>query len=259
MASSAKPGLLLCKRCLKFYRNLRIHLSHVCMKTMKAEINKEVKTAKRNMQRVAQSLSVVPYNSLNFQNSQFTNAQDFFTNFLESRGCIVTGKPSESPSTEEPIVLPTVVEKASSSANMPLRKKITVVGFHKKHDLKSTILLSFKKYLKGKCSASTIKPMIQIVSRFLYFINSEEISVDFLKNLRATREYFLSLERLKTSEETIKKHFSHLRKFISFLLSEDYPSDLDDEAKNAVGPFMETLKVIENKLNQKLVKGRKRG
>ncbi|XP_077111460.1 uncharacterized protein LOC143767207 isoform X2 [Ranitomeya variabilis] len=261
MTSSGKPGLLLCKRCLKFYKNLRKHLNNVCLKTSKAEISNEVKNAKRNMHRVAQSLSVVPYDSLNFGNSQFTNAQDFFTEFLESRGCIVTGKPSERPSTEEeqPISLPPVVEEASSSANMPLRKKINVVGFHNKHNLKSSLLLSFKNYLNGKCSESTIKPMIQIVSRFLYFVNSEEISVDFLKNLRATKEYFVSLESLKTNEETVKKHIGHLRSFIRFILSENYPSGLDEETKNAVGPFKETLKVIENKLNQKLAKGRKRG
>ncbi|XP_073416803.1 uncharacterized protein [Dendrobates tinctorius] len=235
------------------------HLNNVCKKTSKAEINHEVKNAKRNMHKVAQSLSVVPYDS--FKNSQFTNAQDFFIEFLESRGCIVTGKPSERPSTEEeePISLPPVVEEASSSTNMPLRKKITVVGFHNKHNLKSSLLLSFKNYLNGKFSELTIKPMIQIVSRFLYFVNSEEISVDFLKNLRATKEYFISLESLKTSEETVKKHIGHLRSFIRFILSEDYLSGLDEETKNAVGPFKETLKVIENKLNQKLAKGRKRG
>ncbi|XP_073538457.1 uncharacterized protein [Phyllobates terribilis] len=260
MASSGKLGLLLCKRCLKFYKNLRKHLSHVCMKSSKEKINNEVKNAKRSLHRAAQSLAVVPYHSLNFQNSQFTNSQDFFTEFLESRGCIVTGKPSERPSTEEePISLPAVVEEASSSANMSLRKKITMVGFHNKHDLNSSLLQSFKNYLKGKCSESTIKPMIQIVSRFLYFVNSKEISVDFLKNLRATKEYFIFLESLKTNEETVKKHISHLRSFICFILSEDYPSGLDEETKNVVGPFKETLKVIENKLNQKLAKSRKRG
>ncbi|XP_077110147.1 uncharacterized protein LOC143766382 [Ranitomeya variabilis] len=259
MASFGKPGPLLCKRCLKFHKNVHKHLNNVCMKTSKAQINNEVKNAKRNMHRVAQSMAVVPYDSLNFENSQFTNAQDFFTEFLERRGCIVAGKPSERPSTEEePISLPPVVEEASSSANMPLRKKITVVGFHNKHDLKSSLLLSFKNYLKGNCSESTINPMIQIISRFLYFVNSEEITVDFLKNLRATKEYFISLESLKTSEETVKKHIGHLRRFIRFILSEEYPSDLDKETKNAVGPFKETLKAIEDKLNQKLAKGRKR-
>ncbi|CAJ0922968.1 unnamed protein product [Ranitomeya imitator] len=260
MAFFGKPGPLLCKRCLKFYKNLRKHLNNVCMKTSKAQINNEVKNAKRNMLRVAQSLAVVPYDSLNFENSQFPNAQDFFTDFLESRGCIVTGKPSERPSTEEePISLPPVVEEASSSANMSLRKKITVVGFHNKHDLKSSLLLSFKNYLKGHRSESTINPMIQIISRFLYFINPEEITVDFLKNLRATKEYFNSLESLKTSEETVKKHICHLRNFIRFIQSEEYPSGLDKETKNAVEPFKETLKVIESKLNQKFAKGRKRG
>ncbi|KAM4028139.1 uncharacterized protein ACNLHF_023625 [Anomaloglossus baeobatrachus] len=246
---------LLCRRCMKFHENLRRHLKRACMKTSpEAEIRNEVDTAKDNLHKMVQSLSVVPYDALKCENSQFENPQDFFVDFLERCGCIVTDKPEQLSEDEDPRSLPNVLEAASSSANMPLRRRLTVSGLHQKHDLQSPILVSFKKYLKEKCAETTIEPMIQNVSRFLYFVNPDEITVDFIKDLKVTKKYFRTLEMLKTKEETIRKHIGHLRTFTHFVLSDDYPNDIDDETKDAVNPFEETLKVME----KKLPKGRKR-
>ncbi|KAM4045435.1 uncharacterized protein ACNLHF_009269 [Anomaloglossus baeobatrachus] len=161
MASSGKETskLLLCKRCMKFHENLRRHLKRACMKTSsEAEIINEVQT-KKILKMKVHSQSVVTYNSLNFEGSEFSNPQDFFTDFLERRGCIVTNKPERLSTEDETITLPNILEAASSSANMPLQRKLTVSGLHQKHDLESPVLVSFKAYLKRKYAESTLEPM----------------------------------------------------------------------------------------------------
>ncbi|KAM4044016.1 uncharacterized protein ACNLHF_008125 [Anomaloglossus baeobatrachus] len=257
MASSGKETskLLLCKRCMKFHENLRRYLKRACMKTSSAaEIINEVQTAKEILKMKVHSLSVVTYNSLNFEGSEFSNPQDFFIDFLECRGCIVTNKPEWLSTEDETITLPNILDEASSSANMPQQRKLMVSGLHQKHDLESPVLVSFKGYLKRKYAESTLEPMIQNVSRFLYSLNPNEIKVDFLKNLNGTKNYFHTLKMLNTNEETIKKLIGHLRIFTHFVLSEKYPHDIDEETKDAVNPFEETLKAME----KKFAKGTKR-
>ncbi|KAG8430615.1 hypothetical protein GDO86_020292 [Hymenochirus boettgeri] len=80
-----------CKFCFKVQDCLPVHLKRTCRKFATAEeIENLVKEGRERMRTILRRLSVVNYEDLEFHTA---DPKEFFTRFLEERGCYIQGKP----------------------------------------------------------------------------------------------------------------------------------------------------------------------
>ncbi|XP_056408789.1 uncharacterized protein LOC130316816 [Hyla sarda] len=237
-----------CKYCMRMQGKLSVHLRKVCMKTAtEAEITQEVEEAKKRMRKVAESLSIVFYDSVNDKKSGFSSAQEFFVDFLERHGCIVAEKPSEKQPSDE------VIEQDQSSS-VTLRRKLTEAGVHKKHDVNSQMFLNFREYLAIQFSELGIRQMVENVSRYLYFMSPDEISLGFLNDPEKTKLFVSTHLRLKTTISTIKNYLNHIQQFTRFVISENFHETIGEDTKESAQAFLAELKNINEEINQKFNK-----
>ncbi|KAM3932451.1 uncharacterized protein RB166_005525 isoform 2-T2 [Leptodactylus fuscus] len=126
-----------------------------------------------------------------------------------------------------------------------LRKKLSKVGVYQRHDVNSLVLDSFGRYLQNYFGDYSIKQMLYSVSCYLYFINPDEISLDFLNDLEKTQKYVTTLLGVKASVSTIKNRLNHIEHFIKFVISEDFPNDVDEDKKQAAETFLKGLRRLK--------------
>ncbi|XP_071989850.1 uncharacterized protein [Engystomops pustulosus] len=241
--------LLVCKHCLKKHDKLSMHLRRTCTKKAKeSEITQEVNEAKRRMRKVVESLSIVGYDSLDFKKSGFSNPQEFFIDFLERRGCFVANKTSmRQPSVEEDESGDDADDAAQSCSPTPLRRKLAQAGVNKMHDIRAPMLLSFRDYLKLHFSETSIRHMVENVSRFLHFVSPDKISLAFLTDQEKTKEFVRTHLQSNTTTRTIKNYLGNIQWFVRFVMSENVCED----TKKAAETFLEGLSKINEELNQK--------
>ncbi|XP_077112523.1 uncharacterized protein LOC143767887 [Ranitomeya variabilis] len=251
-------SLLICKICMKHQEKLSVHLRRVCMKrATDPEITEAVIEARQNKHKLLASLSIVSYQDLNFRKSRFSDPQEFFADFLKSRGCIIPDQPStRQPSMEEAQSEGEVSEVAMTSS--PLRKKLFQAGFHNKYDIDLPVLISFKQYLEKNFSELCIRQMVENVSRYLYFMNPDGISLEFMNDLENTKRFVSTLLSLKTSRCTVKKYLKHSQHFVRFAISEDFPNDIGDDRKQAADNFLASLIEINKEMIPKDEKDKKK-
>ncbi|KAG8551077.1 hypothetical protein GDO81_018440 [Engystomops pustulosus] len=180
--------------------------------------------------------------------SGFSNPQEFFIDFLERRGCFVANKTSmRQPSVEEDESRDDADDAAQSCSPTPLRRKLAQAGVNKMHDIRAPMLLSFRDYLKLHFSETSIRHMVENVSRFLHFVSPDKISLAFLTDQEKTKEFVRTHLQSNTTTRTIKNYLGNIQWFVRFVMSENVCED----TKKAAETFLEGLSKINEELNQK--------
>eukprot|EP00079_Xenopus_tropicalis_P019977 XP_012810356.1 PREDICTED: uncharacterized protein LOC100489209 isoform X2 [Xenopus tropicalis] len=119
---------LACKYCFKMTDRLSGHLRQLCRKGAdEAEILALVQEARATVRKVASNLSVVRYQYLK-AGVDSDRSLDFFIGFLESKGCFIRDKPSETQSTEIPVEEVQKKEKEEAGVQRPTSRVPAAIG-----------------------------------------------------------------------------------------------------------------------------------
>ncbi|NP_001089476.1 uncharacterized protein LOC734527 [Xenopus laevis] len=253
MPSDAKRIQLACKYCFKMTERLSGHLRSSCKKGAdNGEILLLVQEAKANMRSLVSNLAVVQYQQLKAAVDS-DNALNSFVEFLESKGCLISDKPSGTHSTlvpaEEEQENPkeeeeeTEIETLPSTSNVTtsVKKIMKAAGLYKKHSVKSTLLLGFKKYLRASFSKSHINYNVAIVSRYLHYMNPHVVSVSCLHNIERTMQFFNEFGTLTIARKTVLNYIRAIKTFVRYINSEDKFLEKDPSLRRSIETFLKRM------------------
>ncbi|KAG8431669.1 hypothetical protein GDO86_020523 [Hymenochirus boettgeri] len=273
-----------CKFCLKVQDTLPVHLKRTCRRFATAEeIDSLVKEGRERMRTILRKLSVVKFEDLQFNTA---DPREFFTRFLEERGCYIQGKPlyfgtSTMLTTENEIERTTDNDEevdedirgalkrkrkdgedeerdrerehskkeqrereqqererrereeeneqenrpryrilACSSSNIlddvDLRRRMEESGLYKKHPVESRIFDDFRRFLTENLQVPNCKQEVSNVSRFMYFMDPKEPSLNFVRNIEKRNQFIAKLFSVGNTHSTVFSYLKSLKKFMRY-------------------------------------------
>ncbi|XP_038842288.1 uncharacterized protein LOC120041404 [Salvelinus namaycush] len=225
---------------MKNQENISIHLSRVCMKTeSKQKIDQEVRNSRDSMIEHLWHGRIIDYRILSCIVTQQDALQPLIKN-REQMGHFVTNKPEAklitgqvevaqvlAPTTDENIDEESDVnmEDDQSALYQPplnqvwdtkLRKVMQSSGLYQKHPLDCDLLAGFGKYLRDDNKIPNFKQEVANVSRFLFYMDSNKPSLDFVNNLEKSRSFFTKLADIGQKKQTIANYMKNLKRFIRY-------------------------------------------
>ncbi|XP_064815951.1 uncharacterized protein LOC135532300 isoform X2 [Oncorhynchus masou masou] len=234
---------IVCRFCMKNQENISIHLSRVCMKTeSKQKIDQEVRNSRDSMIDHLWHGRIIDYRIL----SSIVTQQDALQPLIKNReqmGHFVTNKPQDKQITGQvevaQVLAPTTDENIdedsdvnmdddqsalyqpplSQSWDTTLRKGMQSSGLYQKHPLDCDLLAGFGKYLRYDNNIPNFKQEVANVSRFLFYMDSNKPSLDFLSNLEKSRSFFTKLADIGQKKQTTANYMKNLRRFIRYIIT----------------------------------------
>ncbi|KAM9492395.1 uncharacterized protein ACWYII_004282 isoform 2-T2 [Salvelinus alpinus] len=231
---------IVCRFCMKNQENISIHLSRVCMKTeSKQKIDQEVRNSRDSMIEHLWHGRIIDYRILSCIVTQQDALQPLIKN-REQMGHFVTNKPEAkqitgqeevaqvlAPTTDENIdeESDVIIEDDQSALYQPplnqswdtkLRKGMQSSGLYQKHPLDCDLLAGFGKYLRDDNNIPNFKQEVANVSRFLFYMDSNKPSLDFVNNLEKSRSFFTKLADIGQKKQTIANYMKNLKRFIRY-------------------------------------------
>uniref|UniRef100_A0AAZ3RA98 Uncharacterized protein n=1 Tax=Oncorhynchus tshawytscha TaxID=74940 RepID=A0AAZ3RA98_ONCTS len=189
---------IVCRFCIKNQENISIHLTRVCMKTeSKEKIDQEVSKSRDLM--IEYLCSVV---------TQLDKVQPLIKD-LEKLGGFVINKPED-----EQITGP-----LNQSWDTKLRKGTQSSGLYQKHPLDCDLLAGFGKFLRDDNNIPNFKQEVANVSRFLFYMDSNKPSLDFVNNLEKSRSFFTKLADIGQKKQTIANYMKNLKRFLRYIIA----------------------------------------
>lgn len=92
---------------------------------------------------------------------------------------------------------------------------------------------------------------LNFVTRFLFFVDSKEVSLKFIDQPDKTIDFFNQLEASGASRSTVLNYMDSIQKFVRYISSED-PS-----SQPATSRFVDLLNETRQKIHKKAAKARK--
>ncbi|XP_068108225.1 uncharacterized protein [Hyperolius riggenbachi] len=235
---------LVCKFCNKLQVQLSGHLHKVCKRNDAAVIPREVEDARERMRELLRKLSIVEYGDLNFAGSGIS-PRNFMADFLQARGSIVLGRPSDDSSQYNGFTglqEEEMDEAASTSREESTQDLLQRAGLHTKHFEDSPLLVDFKSHLKGTLAPEVIKHEVTYVAKYLYNMDPSRVSVLFLHCPEQTAKLFQTLATTKASCRKAQRYLRSLKRFVGFLKSKKICSRKDPSLYKASDLFMDMIK-----------------
>ncbi|XP_049325546.1 uncharacterized protein LOC125785635 isoform X3 [Astyanax mexicanus] len=224
--------------CKKSHWSLPVHLRRSCMKnSSEADIRSVVESAKRAANNLLRTGRVWEY-SLITRIMQSPDPVGRMIEELQSRGMAVVGIPTEDPAPAAPAVpaVPAVaqlpVEAPSESGSessgelyqcpdpttqgTSVRERMSSLGLYKKHSLDHSLLAKFAKFLQSDLWNENFKQEVENVARFLYYMDPQQASLQFVRQHEKTREYFLKLSEAGLCKQTVQNYIKSVKRFLKF-------------------------------------------
>nr|XP_046192103.1 uncharacterized protein LOC124020853 isoform X3 [Oncorhynchus gorbuscha] len=107
----------------------------------------------------------------------------------------------------------------NQSCDTTLRKGMQSSGLYQKHPLDCDLLAGFGKYLRYDNNIPNFKQEVANVSRFLFYMDSNKPSLDFLSNLDKSRSFFTKLADIGQKKQTIANYMKNLKRFIRYIIT----------------------------------------
>ncbi|KAG9261351.1 hypothetical protein AMEX_G24872 [Astyanax mexicanus] len=238
MASSASSAekasnrtFLLCPMCNKTHWSLLVHLRRSCMKnSSEADILAVVESAKRTANNLLRTGRVWEY-SLITRIMQSPDPVGRMIEELQSRGKAVVGIPTEDPAPavqagpQLPVDVPTESNSGleisgecpdPTTQGTSLRERMSSLGLYKKHSLDHILLAKFAKFLQSDLRNENFKQEVENVARFLYYMDPQQASLQFVRQHEKTREYFLKLSEAGLCKQTVQNYIKSVKRFLNF-------------------------------------------
>ncbi|XP_072563597.1 uncharacterized protein [Paramormyrops kingsleyae] len=246
--SASNRHFLLCPMCKKTQASLSVHLTRVCMKrSSKKDIHEVVKKAKQDSLEVLQCGRVFSYRHLR-EIMDDANPTSRMIQELERRHMVVTDTPSPAvvaQTSSVPVVAGTVTtgqrpesteseqsEDIVSVSSGQLEETFQVTrevqwtqtsrhmmqekGLYRKHSLDHPLLKGFATYLEKDLLNENFKQTVENVSRFMFFVNPEEPSLEFLREREKTKLFFRELTEAGLSRQTQVNYMKSLKRFLKY-------------------------------------------
>ncbi|XP_069042343.1 uncharacterized protein [Lepisosteus oculatus] len=266
---------LVCKMCLNTFDQLPAHLKRACMKHATAEeIRMASQQARKDMINLLKNGVIVDYNRIEIVSGEANRA--VVVRLLESLGLFVRGKPKdtlargpeqeaavheeempeaapeteaeaeeegEDVSSEELYQQPRVVKKYQQA----LRKRVAQAGLYRKHSLDAPLLIGFKQYLTKDLGVANYSQEVDNVSRFLFFMDQTAPSLNFVKDIRKTRDFFNEMKTIGLSHQTIANYIKNINRFLRYILNATNVRVMDPTLANFIINFQSILKDVQRK------------
>ncbi|XP_073672221.1 uncharacterized protein [Paramisgurnus dabryanus] len=239
----------LCPICRKAPRTLPGHLRTVCMQGRTEEdIQATVLQSKKEMAEFSQNGRFWEYNTL-LEIFGAANPLASMLKEMEKKGLVVRNIPpiihlpasyaqSGSSTRHAEREIPAAVEEPEEpependenieeyyQSNGPrwsddVRVEMAKKGLYKKHSIKHPLLEGFNQYLQVDLGNRKSKQEVENVSRFMYFMNSEEPELLFVRDVEKVQEYFNVLTETKLSKQTVLNYWKSLNRSVLFNVHE---------------------------------------
>ncbi|XP_051791557.1 uncharacterized protein LOC127530027 isoform X1 [Erpetoichthys calabaricus] len=135
-----------------------------------------------------------------------------------------------------------------------VRKKMVRLGLYQKHSLDHHLIMGFAKYLKGDHQMKNCKQECDNVCRFLYYMDPNEPSVNFTRNIEKTREYFLKLNQAGLTFQTVMNYMKSVKRFTSFLLCQTNVTLQNPEKHNQMKMYIDLFSVMQKNFSKQVSK-----
>ncbi|CAM4569895.1 unnamed protein product [Leuciscus chuanchicus] len=245
MASGANNAFhsriyFLCPICRKAPRTLPGHLRTDCMKgSSEQEIQDTVVQAKKEMAKFSHKGRFWEYQTLR----DIFGAADPLKSMLEemaNKGLVVRNIPPHLPapatvslsSTKDaernpPMDQENVNPSEEGSEEYPqstdgprwtseVRVEMAQKGLYKKHSVKHPLLQGYFNYLHVDLGNMKSKQEAENVSRFMYYMDPEEPSLSFVREVEKVREHFNVLTQTQLSKQTVLNYWKSLKRFMKY-------------------------------------------
>lgn len=273
MASNRKPNrhCLMCPVCLKPQNCLSVHLRNVCMKHDTAEaMEAVVEKAKVDVNQILSSGRVFSYGLLR-QILDDANPLSRLIEELQRRHMVVTGLPPplpnanvvEAPAEPAKNVEPEPETETSSVSSgetfqcnpdvqwkKAARKLMAEKGLYEKHSLDNPLLRDFGNFLEKDLQNENYKQEVENVARFLYYVDPQAPSLEFVRNRDKISQYLRELSEARLTKQTQQNYLKSLKRFLKYhtintnLRHEDQP--LFEDCKHFID-FLGSLQKCNSK------------
>ncbi|XP_073730822.1 uncharacterized protein [Misgurnus anguillicaudatus] len=133
-----------------------------------------------------------------------------------------------------------------------VRVEMVKKGLYKKHSIKHHLLDGFYHYLCVDLGNRKCKQEVENVSRFMYFMNSEEPSLLFVQDVEKVREYFNILSQTQLSKQTVLNYWKSLKRFMKYILTSTSLRSKDKSLYTDCRDFIDRLDGIRARMSKKL-------
>ncbi|XP_073525148.1 uncharacterized protein, partial [Phyllobates terribilis] len=130
------------------------------------------------------------------------------------------------------------------------RKKMKIAGLYKRHSTREPILMGFSQYLQKSLMVTHYKQEVEDVARFLYYMNAQHASLDFVKDIEKANSFFNKLRDLKLANQTIFNYLKHVRRFLTYHLKSTNLFEDNATLFNSCKFFIEVTEDIQKRLSR---------
>ncbi|XP_069598401.1 uncharacterized protein [Ranitomeya imitator] len=130
------------------------------------------------------------------------------------------------------------------------RKKMKKAGLYKRHSTREPILMGFSQYLQKSLMVTHYKQEVQDVARFLYYMNAQHASLDFVKDIEKANTFFNTLRDMKLANQTIFNYLKHVRRFLTYNLKSTNLFEDNATLFNSCKFFIEVTEDIQKRLSK---------
>ncbi|XP_077137154.1 uncharacterized protein LOC143796622 [Ranitomeya variabilis] len=123
-------------------------------------------------------------------------------------------------------------------------------GLYKRHSTCEPILMGFSQYLQKSLMVTHYKQEVQDVARFLYYMNAQRASLDFVKDIKKANKFFNTLRDMKLANQTIFNYLKHVRRFLTYNLKSTNLFEDNATLFNSCKFFIEVTEDIQKRLSK---------
>ncbi|MBN3318784.1 KMT5A methyltransferase, partial [Atractosteus spatula] len=128
-----------------------------------------------------------------------------------------------------------------------LRMRVAQAGLYRKHSLDAPLLIGFKQYLTKDLGVANYSQEVENVSRFLFFMDQTAPSLNFVKDIRKTRDFFNQMKTVGLSHQTIANYIKNINRFLRYILNATNVRVMDPTLANFIINFQSILKDVQRK------------
>nr|XP_055049520.1 uncharacterized protein LOC129435035 [Misgurnus anguillicaudatus] len=272
----------LCPICKKAPRTLPGHLRTSCMQGMsEEEIKAVVVQSKTEMSEFSQNGRFWEYNRI-LEIFGTANPLASLLKEMDKKGLVVRNIPpiihepasygqsstrdAESEQSDEPAgpAEPEIASDISSEEcyqsiggpkwTSEVRVEMNRRGLYRKHPIDHVLLQGFFQFLRVDLNNKRSKQEVENVSRFMYYMNSKEPELLFVRDVEKVRQYFNVLTEAKLAKQTVLNYWKSLNRFMKYTLTSTNLFIKDKILYDECKAFIEPLNGIRNGMSKQINK-----